>query len=233
MDHPLISVIIPVYNGEPYLAAAIESALAQTWNPIEIIVIDDGSTDGSAGVAKGFVPSVKYELQRHAGPGAARNRGVALAQGDYFAFLDADDLWPREKLEFQMAAFNASAPPEAVFGYVEQFVSPDLSPDDAAKMDCPPGATPARLPGTMLIKRQTFKEAGWFSNKLRVGEFVEWYARATEIPINDIMIPKVVLRRRIHATNSGILHRDARSDYVRVVKAAIDRRRRSRTENAS
>jgi glycosyltransferase involved in cell wall biosynthesis len=222
---PRISVIIPVYNGERYLAAAIESALAQTRKPIEIIVVDDGSTDGSANVARRFVPSVKYDLQLHAGPGGARNRGVALAQGDYLAFLDADDLWVKEKLEVQMAAFDVSAPPDAVFGYVEQFVSPDLPAEQAAKMDCPAEAAPARLPGTILIRREAFKKVGCFSTALRVGEFVEWYARATELAIKDVIIPRVVLRRRIHATNSGFLHRDARRDYVRVVKAALDRRR--------
>jgi len=108
-QNPLISVIIPVYNGERYLAEAIESALAQTWEPVEIIIVDDGSTDGSADVASRFASSVKYDLQPHAGPGAARNRGARLARGDYLAFLDADDLWLKEKLKLQMAAMQGSA----------------------------------------------------------------------------------------------------------------------------
>ena len=100
-------------------------------------------------------------------------------------------------------------------------------------MDCPAGAAPARLPGTMLIATAAFKNVGWFSSELRVGEFVEWYARAVELGIKDEIIADVVLRRRIHATNSGVLQRDARSDYVRIVKAAIDRRRKRVKEIAS
>jgi glycosyltransferase involved in cell wall biosynthesis len=233
MKDNLISVIIPVYNGERYLAAAIESAIAQTWKSIEIIVVDDGSADGSAGVAKRFAPSVRYDLQPHVGPGAARNRGVRLAQGQYLAFLDADDLWVKEKLEIQMSALAVSVPPDAVFGHVEQFLSPDLSAEQAARLEWQPGAMPARLPGTILIRRETFEEVGCFSTALRIGEFVEWYGRATELGVRDVILPTVVLKRRIHANNSGILHRHARSDYVRAIKSTIDRRRRNLKEIAS
>jgi len=127
MNNTLISVIIPVYNCERYLAEEVESVLAQTWGRIETVFVDDSSTDGSADVAKRFSPLVRYDLQPHVGPGAARNRGVKLAQGDYLAFLDADDLWAGNKLELQMAAFNSDTLPDAVFGHVEQFISPDLS----------------------------------------------------------------------------------------------------------
>jgi len=233
MDRSLISVIIPVYNGARYLAAAIESALAQTWTPIQIIVINDGSRDASADVARSFGSSLIYAFQDHAGAGAARNHGVKLARGDYLAFLDADDLWRRDKLALQMSALASRPELNAVFGHVEQFLSPDLSYKQAASMDCPAGAAPARLPGTMLIATAAFKNVGWFSSELRVGEFVEWYARAVELGIKDEIIADVVLRRRIHATNSGVLQRDARSDYVRIVKAAIDRRRKRVKEIAS
>jgi glycosyltransferase involved in cell wall biosynthesis len=225
MSTTLISVIIPVYNCERYLAGAIESVRAQTWRHIETVVVDDGSTDGSAAVAKRFGSFVKYELQPHAGPGAARNRGVELAQGEYLAFLDADDLWVENKLEVQMAAFGSDTPPDAVFGHVEQFLSPDLSQEFAERMYCPAGLVPGRFPGTMLIGSETFRRVGPFSVGLRVAEFIEWYSRATELGLKDVMLPQMVLRRRIHATNSGIVHRDASSDYVRVVKAALDRRR--------
>jgi glycosyltransferase involved in cell wall biosynthesis len=228
MGRALISVIIPVYNCAQYLAAAIESVLAQTWTPREIIVIDDGSRDASAAVARSCGSSLTYAFQAHAGAGAARNHGVKLARGDYLAFLDADDLWRRDKLTLQMSALASRPDLQVVFGHVEQFVSPDLSHEQATSMDCPAAAAPARLPGTMLISSAAFRNIGWFCSDLRVGEFVEWYARAAELGVKDQIIPEVVLHRRIHATNSGILQREARSDYVRVIKAAIDRRKRAK-----
>src|SRR5436853_749734 len=100
----LVSVIIPVYNCEQYLAEAIQSVLAQTHPTIELIVVDDGSTDNSAAVAKSFAV-VRYVFQRQGGPGAARNRGISLARGSFLAFLDADDVWVAGKLTRQLAAF--------------------------------------------------------------------------------------------------------------------------------
>ena len=233
MNDPLISVIIPVFNCERYLAEAIESVLAQTWRDIEIIIVDDGSTDGSADVAQRFARSVRYDFVPHGGAGAARNRGVDLARGDYLAFLDADDLWVESKLELQMAAFDAGPQVDAVFAYVNQFISPDLSSDLAQKIICPPESMPGRVPGTMLIPTPIFRRVGPFCETLTVGEFVEWYSRAIDLRLKELMVSEVVLRRRLHATNLGIVNRDARSDYARVVKAAIDRRRQRIKETGS
>ena len=103
---PLISVMIGVYNAEPYLAEAIESVLAQDYEPLELVVVDDGSNDGSAEVAKSF-PQVNYFFQDNAGNGAARNRAVEAATGDLFAFVDADDRFTPGKLTLQKAALDA------------------------------------------------------------------------------------------------------------------------------
>ena len=225
MSHSLITVIIPVYNCERYLAEAIDSALAQTWRPTEIIVVDDGSTDGSAAIAGRFAQRVKYDLISHGGAGAARNRGVALATGDYLAFLDADDLWMKRKLESQMAVFDSPNRPDLLLGLVEHFISPDVDSLLANKIRCPTEPMPGRVPGTMLIPTPIFRRVGPFCETLTVGEFVEWYSRAMDLKLKELILSDVVLRRRLHSTNLGILNRDARSDYARVAKAAIDRRR--------
>jgi len=104
-----VAVIIAVYNGERFLAEAIRSALAQTVAPFEIIVVDDGSTDGSAEIARRF--DVRYYYQPNAGVGAARNAGLEMATGSFVAFLDADDRWCVEKLERQLAALSPAPPP--------------------------------------------------------------------------------------------------------------------------
>ena len=178
MNDPLITVIVPVYNGERYLAAAIESILRQTWRAVETIVIDDGSTDQSAAVARSFAPRVKYELVRHGGAGAARNRGVERATGDYLAFLDADDLWTHTKLELQMHRFHSNDAPDYVLGHVEQFVSPDLPAPVAERIHCPAESMPGAVPGTLLISASAFSRVGPFSETVRAGEFIEWHSRA-------------------------------------------------------
>lgn len=97
------SVVIPCYNGAEYLRAALDSVAAQTIQPLEVIVVDDGSTDNSVAVAREWNPSVRIVPQKNSGPSVARNRGIDEARGDWIAFLDADDLWKPEKLERQLA----------------------------------------------------------------------------------------------------------------------------------
>ena len=94
----MISCIVPVYNGERYLAETLQSILGQRVGPLEVIVVDDGSTDGTAGVARRFGSAIRVLHQTNAGPAAARNLGLSEARGDFVAFLDADDLWKPDKL---------------------------------------------------------------------------------------------------------------------------------------
>jgi glycosyltransferase involved in cell wall biosynthesis len=105
--HPRVSVIVPVFNGEPYLAEAVESLLGQTRAPDEVIVVDDGSTDGSSRVAAQFGAQVTVINQANAGRSAARNAGIDRASGDVLAFLDADDRWEPTKLERQLEHLRA------------------------------------------------------------------------------------------------------------------------------
>jgi hypothetical protein len=97
IEAPLISVVVPVFNCEKYLAAAIESILAQNYRPIQLIVVDDGSTDNSAAVARRF-DQVEYHFQEHAGVTTALNTGVSATKGSFIACLDSDDLWTEGKL---------------------------------------------------------------------------------------------------------------------------------------
>src|SRR5262245_55450805 len=96
--NPLISVIIPSFNSARFVVQAVESALAQTYSPIEIIVIDDGSNDNTRVVLGPFFEWIRYVYQSNAGLSNARNRGIKEARGDLIAFLDADDQWLPEKL---------------------------------------------------------------------------------------------------------------------------------------
>jgi glycosyltransferase involved in cell wall biosynthesis len=221
----LVSVIIPVYNCERYLAQATESALVQTYQPIEIIVIDDGSTDDSAQVAKRFSPSVQYVHQPNSGIGAARNSGINLAQGSFLAFLDADDVWVEDKLMQQMAVFKSTPGLDLVFGHVQQFISPELAENEKNKIYCPAEKMPGYVASAMLIKKESFFRIGLFETDWKIGEFINWYIRAKELGLKSFMLPEVVLKRRLHSYNMGIRGRDSRTDYVRILKASLDRRR--------
>jgi len=103
VDSPLVSAVIPVYNGERFLGTALDSALAQTYKPLEVIAVDDGSTDGSAKVLASYGGRVTVLTQANAGQASARNRGIAAARGEWVAFLDQDDVWDPRKIETQLS----------------------------------------------------------------------------------------------------------------------------------
>jgi glycosyltransferase involved in cell wall biosynthesis len=167
-ERSLVSVIIPVYNYDRYLAEAIESVLSQTYQHLETIVVDDGSTDQSCEVARSFADrGVRYCHQVHAGIGPTRNKGVELAQGDFLAFLDADDRWHQDKLERQLRAFDSDPTLEMVFGRALQLQNgPEWKAGVNDKKLAVAGMVPGMVPGTMLIKRAAFFRVGNFQGNL-------------------------------------------------------------------
>ncbi|MGE0598728.1 MAG: glycosyltransferase family 2 protein [Dehalococcoidia bacterium] len=208
-----ISVVIPVFNNAALVGQAIESVLTQkSAPPTEIIVVDDGSDDSSAEAAARYA-GVRVIKRSNGGIGAARNTGIELASGEWLALLDSDDIFPESRQAAMLAAIGEI---DAVFGTVVQFR------DDGWES----GPAPAKLAGTMLIRRTAFDRVGPFDESVHVGEFIDWWSRAEEAAVTSTSIGDTVLRRRIHASNTGIVHADSRVDYTRVLRAALERRRR-------
>jgi len=220
-----VSVVIPFFNREQYLADAIGSALAQENVITEVIAVDDGSTDASADAARSFGEPVRYVYQENAGAGAARNKGVELSTGGFLAFLDSDDVWPENRLRWQLRAFSEEPEIDMVFGHVDHFVSPELDESFKRSVKYPEQRMPAYLTGGFLIKRASFDMVGPFDAKWEVGEFIDWYMRAREKGLGSILLPQVVLLRRVHRTNKVLTHRGSYRDYLRIAKASLDRRR--------
>lgn len=233
MSAPLVSTIIPVYNGEKYLRQAIESLVSQCYKPLEIIVVDDGSYDGSAKIAQSFGTKVRYHYHPNSGLSVTQNKGVELAKGEFISFLDSDDLWVQDKLTLQMKAFQSDSSLDMVFGHVQQFHDVHLSHELKSRLQIPKEPMQGYSTGTLLIKRESFNRVGPFATDLRVGEFVDWYAKASDKGLKELMLPEVLLKRRVHANNMGIRDRDKRIDYLRVLKSSLDRRRQSQGNRKS
>jgi glycosyltransferase involved in cell wall biosynthesis len=168
---------------------------------------------------------VRYHYQPNSGIAAAWNCGVALATGDFIAFNDADDLWATNKIQSQMEIFREHPGLDIVFGHVKQFHSPELSDEAKLKIWCPDELMPGVSAGTMLIKRESFFRVGLFDTMWRRGIFNDWYLRATELGLRTHMMPDLVMWRRLHRSNHGIVNHDKSVDYVRILKASLDRRR--------
>ena len=224
-DRPLVTVMIGVYNCAEYLPEAIESVLAQSHRPLELIVVDDGSEDESGSVARSYGDAVCCIRQKRGGMAAARNRAIAAASGEYFAFLDADDRFRADKIERQLSFFDADADVDAVFGHVTEFLSPDLDDFARARLRQPVADMPWPTPNLMLVRRDSFFRVGVFATDLKVGIGVDWYARCIEAGLKTVVPPIVVLERRLHGANNGIRESAQRPQYLHVLKASLDRRR--------
>jgi glycosyltransferase involved in cell wall biosynthesis len=224
VTRPLISVMIAAYNAERYVEEAIESVLTQNYRPLELIVVDDGSTDHTAERVRHH-SDVRYLHQANAGNGSARNLAVGAATGDYFAFLDADDRFTPGRLARQLNALSSDSEIDVVYGHVQEFVSPELDEPTRRTIRAPIAEpSPYMSPSVMLIGREAFMRVGEFSTTLRVGVTVDWIARAKDAGLRHLILEDVVLERRLHTDNNGLRNRDARSDYLQVVRAAMARR---------
>ncbi|MFC1730874.1 glycosyltransferase [candidate division KSB1 bacterium] len=224
---PEISVIIPVYNAEKYIAEALESVLNQSVKPFEIIVIDDGSTDDTIKEIEKFGSQFQIIRQENKGTAAARNAGINISKGSFLTFIDADDLWMPIHQDILLGAFDEDPDLKMVLGMVEQFISPELVNRNKPSFQNSSEVLIGYHPGAMLIKRDAFNKIGLFNETLKVSEVIEWFARANEANIKTKIIDSVVYKRRLHTSNQGILKKDLQKEYTSVLKEALKRRRQN------
>ena len=216
-----VSVIIAVHNGERFLEEAIKSALGQTVAPLEVILINDGSTDASADIARRF--DVHYRFQTNRGVAAARNAGLELARGSFVAFLDADDLWHPDKLEQQLAALRAN--PAAAYALCQHIATfePGVEPPKWYRGRTDGVSEPSFTPSAWLVRRSALDGIGWFDPLLRRGEDTDWLARARDAGLTYVMVDAPLLARRIHAANlTG--ESDIRTELLTVLRRSIQRK---------
>jgi glycosyltransferase involved in cell wall biosynthesis len=219
-----ISCIIPVFNCERYLAEALDSVFAQDLAPSEIIVVDDGSTDGTADVLRAYAGSIRVVRQPNLGVSAARNAGLRAAAGDVIAFLDSDDIWPAGRMRALAASLAADDGADVVAGLVEIL---DQRPVKPAVREDLRTIHRVHLMGSTLMRRSVFERVGGFDEALRVVEDTEFIVRAREGGIRFKTIDAVSVIYRLHETN---ISRDLGRNHAAALDAMRSalRRRRGR-----
>jgi len=224
---PLVSCIIPVYNGERFLKASIESVLAQSHQAIELIVVDDGSTDGTPTVVAAFGDRVRYLRQPQSGQAIARNHGIRESHGEFIGFLDADDLWHPDKLAIQLARFTVEPELGYLVAHVQNFWEDELAAEAQWFRDRPRGQPiPGFVTGTLLARRTAFDLAGHFDPSFNHADKTEWFMRAGARGVRHDLLPEVLMYRRMHPENrSRTLAGNSRDEYLRLLKARLDGRR--------
>jgi len=228
---PSISCILPVYNGARFLRQAIESVLSQDPAPEQLIVVDDGSTDASGEIARSFGPPVTVLRQDNAGPAAARNRGLAIATGDFVCFQDADDIWVAGKLARQLACFAADPTLDLCYGHLQNFWEPELSEFAARVKDhMIAQPTPSHGPPLLLAQRSAFDRVGFFDESIRIGEDTDWHFRARETGLKWSLLPDVLLLRRRHGNNLTANWEQTRLQSLDLLRRSLARRRSAGTD---
>jgi glycosyltransferase involved in cell wall biosynthesis len=193
---PLVSVVIPAYNTDAYVGAALESVLSQDWRPLEVIVVDDGSTDGTADVIRSF-DGVRYIWQENAGPGAARNTAIAAAGGDFIAVSDSDDLMAPGRLGLQARYLLDHLEVAAVLGRQEWMNAPPWLARDDVFGDL------AGVPvgGSAMFRQGVLAAVGGYDPTFQLGEDTDLLIRMRELGHLYVVLPEVVLYRRFRETS--------------------------------
>jgi glycosyltransferase involved in cell wall biosynthesis len=218
MREPLVSVIMCVRDGATYLREALDSIAGHGCDDLEVIVVDDGSTDDSVRIAAAHPLKPAIVSQPPLGINVALNRGLQAARGRVLSFLDCDDIWPDGRLAALLAALERMPHLDFVYGLT---INTDEQLNDAGQ------PTPARLLGAMLIRREAARRVGAFRTDIAHAAIIDWHGRASALGLQHTMTGDLVLRRRIHGGNMGIRDRPrARTDLLRVVRDHVARKRR-------
>jgi glycosyltransferase involved in cell wall biosynthesis len=214
---PLVSVVIPTYNSDKFIAQAVQSVLEQTYRSFELIVVDDGSTDETKDVLCQFNNSIRYHYQKNSGPSSTRNAGIKMAEGEYISFLDADDIWSPNKIEAQLDFLERHRDIGLVFSDIEEFDKEKIIHERSrlvVQVYGHEGAlqVPLQDPfrnlltknfictSTVMVRSECFKKAGLFEESLRIGEDRDMWLRIAAY-YKIARLPLVLCKKRVHDFN--------------------------------
>jgi glycosyltransferase involved in cell wall biosynthesis len=233
MEGPLVSVVIAVRNGERFLATAIESVLAQTYHPLEFIVVDGQSSDGTALIAQSFA-QVSYILESGSPTvGHGRNLGIDRARGEFISFNSHDDLWLPDKLATQVDYLLQHREVQYTITRLKFFLEPGCFPPSGFRPDWLTGDHPGRIPETMLARRSVFDRIGRFDPNLIVAEDVDWFSRASDQNISMAVIPQVLLHKRLHDSNLSLNPQAGQRDLLMALRQSVARKKGRHAESNS
>lgn len=224
-----ISVIIPAFNAGDTLEETLDSVHAQSRNADEVIVINDGSDDDTQEIAtKHQLDPVVINTARQ-GASAAINEGIKQSNGELLAFVDADDLWMRNKLELQECKLYKTPGTGLILTYMEAFICSSMAPATAQKLHFKNGPQPGFLLGTMLCHRHVFENYGDMDATLKTGYFIDWFDRIKTAGVGFHILPDVLMRRRIRSGTLSLrtpLQNGLSADFVEIARRSIVRKRR-------
>lgn len=225
MNDPLVSVLVTVKNGERYLREALASIRAQAYQPMEIILIDGQSVDGTAGIAMG-AEDVRYVRQAGEGLASARNQGIEAARGELIAFLDADDEWAPGKLRRQVDHLREHPGMLGSITWLHFEIDPQYLGLAAGDRRFYEDDMVGYTAGTLVARSELFGRVGQFDPAYAVACDADWFARLLDAAQPVAVLPQVLLLKRIHGGNMSLDRAVVRRETLAVVRESVRRKRR-------
>lgn len=229
---PTIAVIMAVKNAARYLRVALDSVMAQSYAVAEAILVDGQSTDDTEAIARSY-PNVRWmqeSREKKTGYAAAWNDGIRAATTDLVAILDSDDYWTPDKLRIQVAALSQVPEARCAIGHVQFFAEPGETLPSSFKPSLLERPHVAYMPGALLAQRSLFDDIGDFDTAMEIANDIEWFARLKDRRVPIVVVPDVVIHKRVHARN--LSYATARTpiinqEMIRALRESIHRQRTS------
>ena len=213
MTAPLVTVIVPAFNAGPFVAQALAAIVGQDYAPIELVVVDDGSSDDTAEVVARF-PTVRYLHQENAGPSAARNAGIAASTGELITFCDADDVYRAGKVSAQVRYLQEHGDVDCVMVHHHTFVEPGTEPPDWMAKDDEGVQSP-------MIRRSVLAAVGGYDPAYRMAETMEWLGRMKGAGLRVDVLDDVLVERRLHGSNLSYDRKDLQRGLLTSLHARL------------
>ncbi|MBN1317302.1 MAG: glycosyltransferase [Anaerolineales bacterium] len=221
---PLVSVIIPVLNGERFLAEAVSSVLEQNYRPVEILVIDGRSIDGTAEIARSF-EKVRYICQTDQGLANARNEGIRAAGGELIAFLDHDDIWTLNKLGIQVDYLIQHSNIQYTISKIRLFLEQGCVLPLGYSKRLIENSQVGFTPGALVARKSLFQKIGFFNSEYAIGCDTDWFARTLDANVPMVVIPQILHYKRIHDANLSLIVRVYKEELLSLLNKSIKRKR--------
>lgn len=228
-ERPMVSALIPVRDGARFLSDAIGGIKSQDYEPVELLVVENGSTDHSLERARELAPDDIVLQIPGSNSTTARNHLIDNSSGELLGFCDADDIWAEGRVSAMVEALRVNPRAGLVFGQLETFHCPLLSEEERRRLPAAGLREPATFSTTMLARRELVDEVGPMDVDAGLGDFGEWLGRARLTDWEELRIDDLVLHRRLHTASLTFANPDRHREYATAMAMAIRARRRAQS----
>jgi glycosyltransferase involved in cell wall biosynthesis len=227
-----VSVILVARNGERFIAEALASVFVSEMKPLEVLVIDGGSTDRTVEIARAF-PLTRVVAQAGTGIAGAYNQGIDVARAEFIAFISHDDIWEPGKLDRQIAFMREHPGLGYTVSMVRHFLDAGAQIPVGFRAELLDRAVPGLIMEALVARKSVFGQVGLFDPRFTVSEDTDWFARARDAGVPMAVLPEVLVRKRVHGANSSLTMPTINALLLRAMRGSIERKRQGKVSHGA